>query len=293
VKKKLNLIVALGILLAIAIGVAVWQMGQREPRYEGKPLSYWIGHTRGNDSPNQHQAALAAMGDKAVPFLIARLRWKPLPAVQWLSSRFPRFPLLADYTDRHRMARQGAVYALGVLGPTARDAIPALEALDPNADPISPWFGATVRAALASIKQEPLPPYIAKLKDTSDPGWYESAFVMWYHGTNAIAAIPNLIAALEVSTNDVMIRSVACHALSRIHSRPEVCVPALIPILRSPDPTERQMGLLAVAGFGSGAKPAWAELTNCLCDPYPLSREIAAKLLQEIDPEGASKAGVK
>jgi hypothetical protein len=75
VKKKLGL--ALGILIVVAIGVAVWQMGPPEPRYEGKPLSYWIGHTRGNASPKEHQAALAAMGDKAVPFLIARLRWRP------------------------------------------------------------------------------------------------------------------------------------------------------------------------------------------------------------------------
>ena len=292
-KKKLR--VALGILLVAALGVAVWQVGPREPCYKGKSLSYWIGHTRGNDSPKEHHAALAAMGDKAVPFLVARLRSRPSPAVQLLSAWFPKFPLLASYTDRRRMPRQGAVYALGVLGPTAREAIPALEALDPDSEAISPWFGASVRAALASIKQEPLPPYIAKLKDTSDPGWYESGFVMCYHGTNAVAAIPNLIAALEVTTNadNFMIRSFACHALSSIHSRPEVCVPALVPMLRSPDAAERQVGLLAVAVFGSGAGPAWAELTNCLSDPYPLSREIAAKLLKEIDAEAASKAGVK
>jgi hypothetical protein len=235
------------------------------------------------------------MGGKAVPFLIARLRWRSSPSVQWLTDRFPRFPLLADYLFRHRAARCGAVYALGMLGPTAREAIPALEALDPNAEVITPYFGASLGAALASIRQEPITPYIDKLKNTSDPDWYKSAYLMCYLGTNAAAAIPNLIAALEVSTNvnDFMIRSFACHTLSRIHSHPEVCIPALLPLLRSPDPTERQMGLLDVAPFGSGAKLAWGELTNCLSDPYPLSREIAAKLLKEIDPAGASKAGVK
>jgi hypothetical protein len=275
--------------------VAVWRAGPREPRYQGKALSYWIGHTRGNASPKEHQAALAAMGNKAVPFLIARLRWKPSPAVRWLMASFPRSPLLADYTFRHRVARYGAVYALGMLGPTAREAIPALEVLDPNAEAITPYFGASLGAALASIRQAPITPYIDKLKDTSDPGWYQSAFLMCYLGTNAVAAIPNLIAAMEVTTNvnNVDIRRFASHALSRIHSNPEVCIPALLPMLRSPDPTERQIGLLAVAPFGSGARPAWTELTNCLSDPYPLSREIAATLLKEIDPAGASKAGVK
>jgi hypothetical protein len=293
VKKKLSL--ALAFLFVAALGVAIWQMGPREPRYEGKPLSYWIGHTRGNDTPKERQAALASMGDKAVPFLVARLRWKASPAVQWLLARFPRFPLLADFTFRQYVAQYGAVYAVGVLGPKAREAIPALEALDPNVGAISPEFGASVRAAVASIKQEPLTPYIDRLKNTSDPGWYESAYLMCYLGTNAIAAIPNLIAALEVTTNSYnpVIRSFACQALGSIHSRPEVCVPALVPMLRSPDPAERQVALLALAPFGSNARPAWTELTNCLSDPYPLSRELAAKLLKEIDAEAASKAGVK
>jgi hypothetical protein len=292
-KKKPSL--ALVILLLALLGVAVWQTGPREPSYQGKPLSYWIGHTRGNDSPKEHQAAVAAMGSKAVPFLIARLRWRPSPAVRWLEAWFPRFPLLADYTFRHRVARYGAVYALGMLGPAAREAIPALDALDPNAEVITPYFGASLGAALASIKQEPITPYIDKLKDTSDPGWYQSAFLMCYLGTNAAAAIPNLIAAMEVSTNvnNSDIRRFASQTLSRIRSHPEVCVPALLPMLRSPNPVEHQVGLYALAPFGSDARPAWAELTNCLSDPYPLWREIAAELLKEIDPAGASKAGVK
>ncbi len=175
-KKKLN--VALGILLVAVLGVVLWQMGPREPRYKGKALSYWIGHTRGTVSLKEHQAALAAMGDQAVPFLIARLRWKPSRAEQWLLARCPRLLFLAGYRNRGPIERYGAVCALGVLGPRAREAIPALEALDPNSEVIVLHFDACVRAALASIKQEPLLPYIDKLKNTSDPGWYEACFLM-------------------------------------------------------------------------------------------------------------------
>jgi|ERR1035441_9243756 hypothetical protein len=290
VKKKL--IIAAALLLVAALGEVVWQVVSVEPCYNGKPLSYWIGHQRRDPTPEEQYAALVVLRDKAVPILIKRLRSRPSPAMQLLSAWFPKFSPLARYGDRVSIARQCAVHALGVLGPTAREAIPALEALDPEAT--SPFFGASVRAALASIKQEPLLPYVDKLKDTSDPGWCEAAFLMCYRGTNAVAAVPNLIAALEVTTNvNVMIRVLACQALKSIHSRPEVCVPALAPMLKSPDASERQMGLLTVAVFGSGARPLWAELTNCLGDPYPLTRETAAMLLKEIDADAASKAGVQ
>ena len=118
---------------------------------------------------------------------------------------------------------------------------------------------------------------------------------MYNLGTNAAAAVPNLIAALEITTNvnDTMIRANAFQALRSIHSRPELCVPALAAILRSPDPLMRQMALSALVGFGSAAKPAWAEILDCLGDPDRWTRETAANLLKKIDAEAAAKAGVK
>ncbi|MCX6924631.1 MAG: hypothetical protein NT154_15665, partial [Verrucomicrobia bacterium] len=163
-------------------------------------------------------------------------------------------------------------------------------------DPESDYYhGACVRAALASIKQASLAPYIDKLKNTSDPGWDEAYFLMCYRGTNAVAAIPNLIAALKVTTNvtESMITISACNVLGSIHSRPEVCVPALVPMLKSPSSADRQVGLLALAAFGSGARPAWTEITNCLADPAPYVRANAAMVLKKIDADAASKAGVK
>ncbi|MCX6930031.1 MAG: sigma-70 family RNA polymerase sigma factor [Verrucomicrobia bacterium] len=285
--KALLLVGVAAVALVIALLVLL-----REPSYNGRPLSYWIGHTGVETTAEEQRAALAAFQDKAIPILIKRLQppSRPSPKLQTLEDMFPRLPLLAWYRNRGSVNRQTAIRALGVLGPAAREAIPALEALDPESDF---YHGASVRAALASIKQTPLPPYIDKLKDTSDPGWYEAYFLMCFRGTNAVAAIPSLIAALEATTNinNSIIPFCACAALSSIHSRPEVCVPALIPMLKSP--SYRQVGLLTLAAFGSDARPAWTEITNCLADPVPYIRANAAMALKKIDADAASKAGAK
>jgi HEAT repeat protein len=72
-----------------------------------------------------------------------------------------------------------------------------------------------------------------------------------------------------------------------------MCVPGLGRLLKSPDSDVRGMALLALRSFHSAAKPAWAELVGCLRDPAPWNRETAARLLKEIDPEGAESAGMK
>jgi HEAT repeat protein len=294
-KKRLS--ITAGILLLAGISLLVWQMVSSEPSYGGKPLSYWIGPHRANVTPEELDAALASMGDKAVPVLIERLRSKPASGVKsppaWLAW-FAQFPPLARYLQPGSDRREAAVYALGRLGPAARGAIPALEAINAQGE-APPFLRASVRAALVSIRQEPLGPYVLKLKDTSSPEWFECSLIMCYLGTNAAAAVPNLIAALQATTNasSTMIRSHACQALRNIHSRPDLCVPALAPMLRSPNQHDRIQGLFALAGFGSSAKPARAETTNRLADPNPWVRDAATNLLRQIDADAAVKAAVK
>ena len=72
-------------------------------------------------------------------------------------------------------------------------------------------------------------------------------------GTNAEPAIPLLIAAL--GTSDDIIMGHAAIALGEIHRQPEVCVPALIPLLSSPSVSSRQKSLGALGAFEAAATP--------------------------------------
>ena len=118
-------------------------------------------------------------------------------------------------------------------------------------------------------RQEPLTPYIEKLKDTTDiTAWYQNAMMIGEFGTDATNAIPNLLAALN-PTNNPVIQAHALIALGMIHSQPEECVPAIMPFLRSPNVGLRQKAVYALPQFRGAARPAWAELELSLQDSDP------------------------
>jgi HEAT repeat protein len=294
--------IALLTLLAVGVVVAGWEMLRpREPSYNGKPLSYWIDPSArgGHETAAERSAALAAMSGTAVPYLVQRLRWKPSPIVQRLYKQFPRFVPLMIYEQGNLDPRGAAAHALGELGPLASNAIPDLTAASTTFDLNSSWYPRMcARAALIKIRQESLAPYIEKLKDTSYKGisslmdWYENALMIGEFGTNGAAAVPNLILALG-PTNNGVIQAHAIITLGEIHSVPEACVPAIIPFLRSPDIALRQKAVGALPQFGDAAKPAWADLTQCLNDTDPWTRIAAANALKRIDPISAAQAGVK
>ena len=236
------------------------------------------------------------MGGEAVPCLVKRLHWKFSLMIQTLHRWFPTFPLFVRSAEGRSEQLASAAYALGLLGPLAREAIPELEALNTTtSDPLYSAYRPIVTFALMSIRQEPLGPYIEKLKDASRPDWYENVGIIKNFGTNAAEAIPNLIAVLGITTNlnNSIAQMHACEALGSIHSRPEVCVPALVPLLKSSDVGLRQMAVFALTRFGRAARPAWAGLTERLQDSDPWTREAAAKLLKQIDPDAAAKVGLK
>jgi hypothetical protein len=94
--------IALVILLAAALVVVSWLVRRtQEPSYKGKPLSYWIDPWAqgGQETEVERSAALTALSERAVPYLVERLLWKPSPIMQRLYKRFPNFPLLMAYAQ--------------------------------------------------------------------------------------------------------------------------------------------------------------------------------------------------
>jgi HEAT repeat protein len=284
------------VLVVVVVGVSWWQvLREREPSYKGKALSYWLDPLdRGQKryrTPEEVSGALVAMGDPAITLLAHRLHWKPHPVMEFLHDRLPRFPFLAPYLRGRWDSQASAAHALGLLGPLAEKAVPDLDALEARRG-LPPSCRRSVRFALVRIKQESLEPYIEKLKGASvSRVWYENAWILGQCGTNAAAAIPSLLAGLE-PTNGPFIQMCACEAVGMIHSRPEVCVPALVPLLKSRDVNLRATAFIALGRFGSAAKPAWSELNECLHDQEAWVRRNATNLLRQIDAEAAPKSGV-
>jgi HEAT repeat protein len=302
-KKRL---IALTVLALAAVGVAAWFMfSSAEPSFQGNSLNYWIflPITGGEETPSERAAALAAMREKAIPYLCAQLRWKQAAWVEMVSTRFPRLLPRLGYYAESSDPRWMAAYSLGELGPMARPAIPALEKLASAPGPPG-VFGVdwrarlTAQAALIQIRQEPLSPYIDKLKlpanhqpTMGDAAWLETAVIVGNCGTNAAAAVPNLIAALNSS--DLAIQSFSLSSLAWIHSRPDLCVPAVLPFLKSANPVLQQMAFQAIGNLGTAARPAAAALVELLHDTNSTTQTYAADALKKVDPEAAAKAGVK
>ena len=129
-------------LLAVAIGVAgaitAW-WPQKEPTYEGRALSSWLRDFDSEQKETRWRAAvvLRQMGTNVVPSLVTllersdpvaardRSRWWWQQRANWLDETL--------YIDiklpRPRNVRSQTLAALDVLGPKAKDALPALEAL--------------------------------------------------------------------------------------------------------------------------------------------------------------------
>jgi HEAT repeat protein len=154
------------------------------------------------------------------------------------------------------------------------------------------------QAALVKIRQQPLSAYIDKLKNSAghhtiseDDAWLAAAVIVGNCGTNAEAAVPNLIAALNSS--NVVFQTFSLSSLAWIHSRPDLCVPAVLPFLKSANPVLQQMAFQAIGNLGTAAQPAAAALVELLHDTNSTTRTYAEETLKKVDPEAAAKAGVK
>jgi hypothetical protein len=132
--------VAIAVVLCAATVVVMMAFSRKpEPRYEGRPISFWVARLVGNHSASevkQAEAAIRAIGTNGLPYLIDSLANEPpewrvkiahyVPG--WLpgSRKFTSF-LRADGKIIARVF--STLSAFAVLGPDAAPAIPALEAM--------------------------------------------------------------------------------------------------------------------------------------------------------------------
>jgi HEAT repeat protein len=112
-------------ILAVSViaGCVMLVSRPREPRHEGRSLSYWA---RRSHQP-EAQRALTAMGTNALPFLIEWLDEEPTQFDAWLRRAGQRLPnSLQPDPWPFGSRRDNAAHALGLLGTNAIPAIPEL-----------------------------------------------------------------------------------------------------------------------------------------------------------------------
>jgi HEAT repeat protein len=107
-------------------------------------------------------------------------------------------------------------------------------------------------------------------------------------GPAARSAVPVLILIVK-DQDDESMRGAAAEALGKIHSDPDVVIPALIPCL---DSDADDLAAEALGNYGPLAKAAVPKMLSLLLRGDKEARRAVLLALPKIDPENAAKAGI-
>src|SRR5437773_6189772 len=258
--------VELAFLLVATAGVIVWQgLREREPVYQGKPLSVWLqrynthGSFIGLRPEPKADEAVRQIGTNAIPTLL-----------HMLSAHDSKLKLAL-------MRSSGKYHFMGIpvvpaFFPT-RQAAAAFHALGANASNAVPRLIQTYREKIGSDSQ------------------CGCAEALGWIGPAASEAIPDLVSAATNSDNTL--RWVAVAALAHLHAEPEFVLPVLVAALRDPDPVVRKHAVWTLEGLGAAAELAVPALTQSLVDSNFFMSTDVSNALKAIDPAAAAKPGVK
>jgi hypothetical protein len=261
--------IALAVLLVVVAGVIAWQvLREREPVYQGKPLSVWLvqygtnhwaeGHWsvgRKGDLDTQAENAIRQIGTNAIPTCLRIIATRDSPLFK-LVSLFPDRWLAPFYRPSTPEYQFQGVYGLIALGADAKPAVPALIAM------LNDDHGEVRLAAVFALDSLGSLPEDA-LED----------------------ALPSLVNRLKPDE------------FNRIRLEPRA-IPVLVRLLDEPQnqPHSERIRGNAMSGlrqFRALAKPAVPTLLRLLNDANEDTRWQATNALMDIDPEAAARAGVK
>ena len=277
-RKKWLLVTSAMCALPLLVALFLGRPWEREPRYQGRPLSYWLAH---NNDPKV-EAALDHIGTNALPFL---LKWIRYERPHWRNVLFEKAPSsLEKFTISGAELRANASgVAIAYLGTNAAAALPELTTLarDTNA----PETAIRATWALASIGPGGIQPLLAIARDTNNPN---GDIVMAALGTAVEGPFPPLkvaaLAELTGESNPPAIRELSLRSLGDLVSIPALALPPLIHSFTNaaPDSVIWITALSAIRSFGADATNILPVLTNALMDPSPRVRLAASNTINTI-----------
>lgn len=266
--------------LVAAVAVTLWlSQQQQQPRYAGHPLSYWVRSLALPKTPGSHrlaEAAVRAAGTNAIPYL-----------VNWIQKEHPgRLATAYDkllwkikpslyFSHASGFEGEGAAIALRILGPEAKDAIPALTKIMNDTE----RYTASQRAAatMPYLGAEALPPLAAVITNQPYLGHYIINHI-YLMGTNARPAVPLLLRILN-DKQDIR-AAAAADALGKLTLEPDSVVPALTSSLEDPRQYVGMAAAEALLRFESPPPAAHAYLLSLLTNSDPDVRLQATNALR-------------
>jgi HEAT repeat protein len=299
--------------LAALLALLLFLTREREPYYQGKPLSYWVDvyalewRANPDNPPTNGPGAIAIrhIGPAAFPWLL-----------RWISYDHPSFfdaktkdhvthppssgegPLLRECGERtlDESRADSSARAFAVLDGYARAVILDLEEI--AYDPSRP------NAACNAINA------LGVLGDDAVPALLEGAFATNALLRNAFVSVlgevairtkepASIISVLVLSLDDTngSVQMAAAVSLCRLarHSQPqpEVVVPALTKYLNANPRTDSPhigIAALALGAYGQKAKPAIPVLLQICQSPNSSCRALATNAIMNIAPEVLTNA---
>lgn len=187
-----------------------------------------------------------------------------------------------------------AAYALGEIGPAATPAVPDLVSISTNqALANRGYLRIEARAALIKIRPAYWEPLLQTLMDTSDTtNWLQADSVLMMVHNGGDPAVPALVRCL--SQTNSLLHNAALVRLGKIHARPDICIPAILPFLDSTNGWQRSLAIESICDFGPTTNHLGVpEIIKCLSDQDADVAWRARRALKQIDPAAAAKLRIK
>ncbi|EKV00453.1 HEAT repeat-containing protein [Leptolyngbya sp. PCC 7375] len=202
-------------------------------------------------------------------------------------SAYAAVPVMIEtLQDGDELVRENAVITLGQIGPEARDAVPELIEVFQTQDLDLSVHAANALGQIGPDARDAVPAIITVLEDQDSDIRAIAAEVLGEIGPDAHAAVPALIAAL--SDQNVFLRRRAASALGEIGPDARNAVPALINALQDSDDGVQSNAMTALGNIGPAAEAAVsaliaAEATSALSQIGPAAIAELIKSLESDD----------
>ena len=282
---KKRVYIVLAVLLVMLAGVSAWLgLRQREPEYQGRPLSQWLdayNQSKSMDKTAPISEAIRAMGTNSLPFLLAHIKHLDSPLKVKLCALLGRQRILKLPFYGADPYRSTSILALSALGSQAATLCPELSRVAQNPD--TSWWG---MLSLLAIGTNSMPYLVAVCQNTNLQTRTHAVLMMsmvanmprpgfsWGWMKAPVNGRPLLMLGWAVTGADV--RGMAA-------------------LLDHPDAAVRRAAAEALGRFGppytnelNSAVPA---LMKAMKDADPEMRVAARETLKKIDPKAAANAG--
>ncbi|MBI2823842.1 MAG: HEAT repeat domain-containing protein [Planctomycetia bacterium] len=202
--------------------------------------------------------ALAAVGEKAVPVLVAGLK--------------------------DPKQRDPAIRALGRIGPAAQAAVPALAALVSSADLVVVRDAAAALGAIGPSASKAVPSITALLGKSDSSVGYAAAIALGKIGPAAKSAVPQLLK--QINAKEPLLTVASVWAVRRLDPGNKTVAPAAVPVLTgalaSKQEIMRAQAAAALGDLGPAARDAIPALKKLSDDPQAEVRRAATDALAKI-----------